>query len=66
VRKIWEARTAIQPPNSNEEIFVLPDSDDIDEKDDAADQEDSKAVEWSLPFGQAFEGRLGEYLIHIL
>jgi hypothetical protein len=66
IRKLRESRTAIQPPESDEEIFVLPQSDDIDEDEDVDDPEIPGAVERSLPFGHAFERGFGEYFIHIL
>jgi hypothetical protein len=64
--ELQEARTALQPLESYEEIFVLPHSNDIDEEEDVAYTESPGAVEKPLSFAHAFESGFGEYFIHIL
>ncbi|KAF8257633.1 hypothetical protein EI94DRAFT_1708787 [Lactarius quietus] len=55
LQKIRETVVAMQPLESDEEVFVLPHSDEIDEEEDEADPGNTGAVEEPLSVVDAFQ-----------
>ncbi|KAF8263643.1 hypothetical protein EI94DRAFT_1703852 [Lactarius quietus] len=66
LQKIRETVVAMQPLEADEEVFVLPHSNEIDEEEDEADPGNTGAVEEPLPVVDAFQVEPGVYLIHII
>jgi hypothetical protein len=52
VRAVRQAR-ALQPPDSDEEVFVLPDSDDIDLEEDVSQEDDHHSEQSSHLHGSS-------------